>query len=189
MGPGSHNRAHSLLGAPRVSQPHQQRLEASLREVEAALQDIDALQRNIATLATQSSKNLKTLVNLGSEMYMRAVVPDASRICVEVGLGFYAEFTLHEAQQFLRKKREATERCVAQCGEDAPSLPVLTHRRRRRKATLDEQLAETTAHAHTVRVCAGRAHSATAQRIACSLPVAAWQVQQLIAQIPDMLER
>jgi len=47
---------------------------------------------------------LKTQVDLGSQCYMQAKVPDASHIYVEVGLGFLVEFTIDEAINFIPRK-------------------------------------------------------------------------------------
>ncbi|KAL9389133.1 hypothetical protein Peur_017738 [Populus x canadensis] len=38
----------------------------------------------------------RTMVNLGSVLYMQADVPDTHRIFVDVGLGFHVEFTWQE---------------------------------------------------------------------------------------------
>ncbi|KAJ6891655.1 protein UXT [Populus alba x Populus x berolinensis] len=38
----------------------------------------------------------RTMVNLGSVLYMQADVPDTHRIFVDVGLGFHVEFTWKE---------------------------------------------------------------------------------------------
>ena len=48
--------------------------------------------------------DLKTMVDLGANFYAQAQVPDASHICVAVGLGFYVEFTLDEALEFITQK-------------------------------------------------------------------------------------
>ena len=47
---------------------------------------------------------LKTMVDLGANFYAQARVPDPSRICVCVGFGFFVEFSLEEAEQFIAKK-------------------------------------------------------------------------------------
>ena len=48
-------------------------------------------------LLDQKKDSLKTQVNLGSDFYVQAHVPDTSKIFVSVGLGFHAELTLDEA--------------------------------------------------------------------------------------------
>ena len=51
-----------------------------------------------------TEKNMKTMVDIGSNFYMKAVVPDASFIIVSVGLNFYVQFSLQEALDFIDKK-------------------------------------------------------------------------------------
>ncbi len=46
------------------------------------------------------------MINLGSEVYAQAEVPDSSRIFVDIGLGFHAEFTWQEALNFIISKEE-----------------------------------------------------------------------------------
>uniref|UniRef100_A0A7C9DKX3 Protein UXT homolog n=1 Tax=Opuntia streptacantha TaxID=393608 RepID=A0A7C9DKX3_OPUST len=64
------------------------------------------LKRNIQNLEKNSVTNLKTLVNLGSEVYMQAEVPDTQRIFVDVGLGFHVEFTWSEALRYISAREE-----------------------------------------------------------------------------------
>mmetsp|Transcript_15125 Transcript_15125/g.29735 ORF Transcript_15125/g.29735 Transcript_15125/m.29735 type:complete len:156 (-) Transcript_15125:235-702(-) len=62
------------------------------------------LRNNIAVLQESKQKKMESLVNLGSEFYAQAVVPDTSRIFVEVGLTLRVEFTLDEAVDFCKRK-------------------------------------------------------------------------------------
>ncbi|KAK3042366.1 hypothetical protein RJ639_002412 [Escallonia herrerae] len=64
------------------------------------------LRRNIENLEKNSVTNLRTLVNLGSEVYMQADVPDTRYICVDVGLGFHVEFTWPEALNYISAREE-----------------------------------------------------------------------------------
>lgn len=52
---------------------------------------------------------LKTKVDLGSNFYCQAVVPNPSRIIIEVGLGFYVEFTHDEGLAFIDKRVKLLE--------------------------------------------------------------------------------
>lgn len=52
----------------------------------------------------EESKELKSLVNVGSEVYMQAKAQDRKYIFINIGLGFHAQFTLDEALVFLEKK-------------------------------------------------------------------------------------
>lgn len=49
---------------------------------------------------------MRTLVNLGSEVYIQADVPDTTRIFVDVGLGFHVEFTWSEALKYISAREE-----------------------------------------------------------------------------------
>ncbi|XP_013417371.2 protein UXT-like [Lingula anatina] len=47
---------------------------------------------------------IRTKIDLGCNFYVQAKVPDASKIFVSVGFGFFVEFTLPEAIRFIDKK-------------------------------------------------------------------------------------
>ncbi|ONK60041.1 uncharacterized protein A4U43_C08F13580 [Asparagus officinalis] len=59
------------------------------------------LKRNIENLRKNGVTSLRMMVNLGSEVYMQADVPDTRHIFVDVGLGFHVEFTWSEALEFI----------------------------------------------------------------------------------------
>ncbi|XP_073104100.1 uncharacterized protein [Elaeis guineensis] len=59
------------------------------------------LRRNIENLEKNGVTSLRTMVNLGSEVYMQADVPDTCHIFVDIGLGFHVEFTWSEALDFI----------------------------------------------------------------------------------------
>ncbi|MED6123848.1 hypothetical protein PIB30_053375 [Stylosanthes scabra] len=64
------------------------------------------LRRNIENLEKNSVTSLRTLVNLGSEVYLQAEVPNTQRIFVDVGLGFHVEFTWCEALNYIQTREE-----------------------------------------------------------------------------------
>ncbi|CAM8939907.1 unnamed protein product [Rhodiola kirilowii] len=64
------------------------------------------LKRNIQRLEDNNVTNLKTMVNLGSEVYAQAESVNTSRIFVDVGLGFHVEFTWSEALKFISVREE-----------------------------------------------------------------------------------
>ncbi|XP_015076326.2 LOW QUALITY PROTEIN: protein UXT homolog [Solanum pennellii] len=70
------------------------------------------LKRNIENLEKNNVTNLKTLVNIGSEVYLQADVPDTTRIFVDVGLGFHVEFTWSEALNYISAKEEKLARQI-----------------------------------------------------------------------------
>ncbi|KAL3840548.1 hypothetical protein ACJIZ3_025139 [Penstemon smallii] len=86
-----------------------QRLKPDL--VHAIAQRSD-LRRNIENLEKHSVTSLRTMVNLGSEVYMQADVPDTRHIFVDVGLGFHVEFTWSEALNFIAVKEEKLSRQI-----------------------------------------------------------------------------
>jgi len=59
------------------------------------------LKRNIENLERNGVTSIRSMVNLGSEVYMQAEVPDTRHIFVDIGLGFHVEFTWQEALQFI----------------------------------------------------------------------------------------
>ncbi|PIA57156.1 hypothetical protein AQUCO_00600111v1 [Aquilegia coerulea] len=67
------------------------------------------LKKNIENLEKNGVTHLRSLVNIGSEVYAQADVifllyitkPDTRHIFVDVGLGFHVEFTWSEAVQFI----------------------------------------------------------------------------------------
>ncbi|XP_043703720.1 protein UXT homolog isoform X1 [Telopea speciosissima] len=70
------------------------------------------LRRNIENLEKNGVTGLRTLVNLGSEVYMQADVPDTRHIFVDIGLGFHVEFTWSEALEFISRKEERLDRQI-----------------------------------------------------------------------------
>ncbi|CAL5386320.1 unnamed protein product [Camellia sinensis] len=68
------------------------------------------LRKTIENLEKNSVTSLRTLVNLGSEVYMQADVPDTRRIFVDVGLGFHVEFTWSEALNYIIAREEKLAR-------------------------------------------------------------------------------
>lgn len=70
------------------------------------------LRKNIENLEKNSVMSLRTLVNLGSEVYMQADVPDTQRIFVDIGLGFHVEFTWSEALKFISQREDKIARQI-----------------------------------------------------------------------------
>ena len=57
----------------------------------------EGLVANARGLQERGQEELRTMVDLGSQVYCQAEVPDTSRLFVAVGLGFHAEMTLVRA--------------------------------------------------------------------------------------------
>ncbi|WJX57325.1 hypothetical protein P8452_42897 [Trifolium repens] len=70
------------------------------------------LRRNIENLEKNSVTSLRTLVNIGSEVYVQAEVPNAQHIFVDIGMGFHVEFTWSEALNFIEKREEKLARQI-----------------------------------------------------------------------------
>ncbi|GFZ00222.1 prefoldin chaperone subunit family protein [Actinidia rufa] len=77
-----------------------------------AISESSDLRKNIENLEKNSVTSLRTLVNLGSEVYMQADVPDTRRIFVDVGLGFHVEFTWSEALNYITAREEKLARQI-----------------------------------------------------------------------------
>lgn len=89
------------------------------------------LRNNVQLVLDQKQTSLKTMVNLGSDFYVQAHVPDTSYIYVSVGLGFHAQLTLDEALTFCTQRE-------AQLNE---AVETLTDRGARLKARIKLVLA------------------------------------------------
>nr|GMC55847.1 U11/U12 small nuclear ribonucleoprotein 31 kDa protein [Ipomoea batatas] len=71
-----------------------------------AIAESSDLRRNIENLEKNSVTSLRSLVNLGSEVYVQAEVPDTRHIIVDVGLGFHVEFTWSEALNYISAREK-----------------------------------------------------------------------------------
>ncbi|KAL6543708.1 hypothetical protein OROGR_010205 [Orobanche gracilis] len=88
------------------------RLKPDLVRAIAERDKVSDLRRNIENLEKNTVTSLRTLVNLGSEVYMQADVPDTRHIFVDVGLGFHVEFTWSEALNFIATREEKLSRQI-----------------------------------------------------------------------------
>jgi len=65
---------------------------------------------------------MKMLSDLGCNFYCKAKVPNTSKVYVEVGLGFFVEFTLNEAHRFIEKKITLMNRDCDALTEEATQI-------------------------------------------------------------------
>lgn len=65
------------------------------------------LRNNMKSLLEQQTCTFKAMVDLGSNTYVQAVVPNTLHVYVSVGLGFHAQMTLQEAIDFATKREAA----------------------------------------------------------------------------------
>ncbi|KAG0215405.1 hypothetical protein BGX28_010110 [Mortierella sp. GBA30] len=68
------------------------------------------LAKDIEVIRDNGLKEMKTQVDLGSNFYVQAKIPDTKYIYVNVGFGFHAELTLEEALSFITKKEAHLQR-------------------------------------------------------------------------------
>lgn len=83
----------------------------ALKELTSLVEQYEILRRNIQMMKKEEEKELKSLVNVGSEVYMQARCPEKKYIYVNVGLGFHVQFTLDEALAFIEKKTKKLQAC------------------------------------------------------------------------------
>lgn len=83
----------------------------ALKELTSLVEQYEILRRNIQMMKKEEEKELKSLVNVGSEVYMQARCPEKKYIYVNVGLGFHVQFTLDEALAFIKKKTKKLQAC------------------------------------------------------------------------------
>ncbi|EXB83839.1 Protein UXT-like protein [Morus notabilis] len=94
------------------------------------------LRRNIENLEKNSVTSLRTLVNLGSEVYMQADVPDTKRIFVDIGLGFHVEFTWSEAINYISQREEKLSRQIEEYTRLIASIKAQIKLRRNQRVGL-----------------------------------------------------
>merc|ERR1712150_311655 len=75
-------------------------------ETAELLKQVRELRENIRLLLHDSMAELETMVELGCQFYAKALVPDTSKIFIDVGLGFHLEMPLEDAVEFLDRKEE-----------------------------------------------------------------------------------
>ncbi|KAK9830203.1 hypothetical protein WJX72_010279 [[Myrmecia] bisecta] len=94
--------------------------------VRARLQDdyatFEALEASINDLTKVEGQQLRTLVNIGSDVFMHAEVADTSRICVSIGLGFHVECTWPEALAIAAQRKKALQVRIDKVNEDVDKI-------------------------------------------------------------------
>jgi prefoldin alpha subunit len=83
----------------KLQQVYTQRAEI-VKEIEA----YEKLSSTLKTILSEKMKSVKASINIGCDVYMQAIVPDASMVIVDVGLGFFVEMTVEEGIAFVDKK-------------------------------------------------------------------------------------
>lgn len=67
-------------------------------------------------------KPLKTKVDIGSNFYIQAKVPNHKRVFVDIGFGFFLEMTHEEALEFIDKKRHFLDKKAQLLTEESTKL-------------------------------------------------------------------
>lgn len=81
----------------RVALQRREEVLLSITQYKELLQTIDMMEEH-------GTSNMETKLDLGSQFYAQAVIPDPSRLFVDIGLGFHAELTLAEARSTIGEK-------------------------------------------------------------------------------------
>ncbi|KAJ2657719.1 hypothetical protein IWW48_004400 [Coemansia sp. RSA 1200] len=80
------------------------------------------LKTHIDTIRTHELEELETKIDLGSDFFVKAFVPDTSYIYVNVGFGFHLQMTLKEADMFIDEKVKHMEKLADKHTEEANEI-------------------------------------------------------------------
>ncbi|KYR01139.1 prefoldin alpha subunit family protein [Tieghemostelium lacteum] len=82
-------------------------LDRSIQNKAKILEDLESyldLKSNIELIQENQLKEMKTMINLGCECYVKAKVPDTTMINVNVGLDIYVQYSLDDALKFIETR-------------------------------------------------------------------------------------
>jgi len=88
-----------------VEEERQLLLEAQA-QAESQLEKFSELRNNLLLIQQNELKSLTTQINLGSDLYVQAKIPNTSRVYLNIGLGFHVEYSIDEALDFIDTKLE-----------------------------------------------------------------------------------
>ncbi|CAG8454883.1 2891_t:CDS:2 [Ambispora gerdemannii] len=80
------------------------------------------LKTQIRVITENQLTELKTMVDLGTNFYVQAKVPDTMYIFVNVGFGFHVQLTLVEAIEFIDRKEKVLQRKAEQYTKKASNI-------------------------------------------------------------------
>ncbi|KAF9938583.1 hypothetical protein BGZ67_010671 [Mortierella alpina] len=80
------------------------------------------LAKDIEVIKENGLTEMKTQVDLGSNFYVQAKIPDTKYIYVNVGFGFHAQLTLDEALVFISKKEAHLQKKAEKYTEKASQI-------------------------------------------------------------------
>jgi prefoldin alpha subunit len=78
-----------------------ERLAARRDRLYVSMTENTKLRNNILLLQEQKLDSIRTMVHLGSQVFVQADVPDTSAVYISIGLGFHLSFSLPEAVSHL----------------------------------------------------------------------------------------
>ncbi|CAG8835561.1 11414_t:CDS:2, partial [Racocetra persica] len=84
--------------------------------------DYMKLKNYIQLIKSNELKELKTMVDLGSNFYAQAKIPDTTYIYVNVGFGFHVQLTLDEAIKYIDRKEKLLQRKSDQYTQDISKI-------------------------------------------------------------------
>uniref|UniRef100_A0A1E1WXI6 Putative transcriptional regulator uxt n=1 Tax=Amblyomma aureolatum TaxID=187763 RepID=A0A1E1WXI6_9ACAR len=87
---------------------------AELLQLRTVVERIQEVEANKETFRTQ--------VDLGCNFYVQAVVPDVSKIFVQVGMGFYVELTHDEALWFVGRREAMLEEELQRVSKESANI-------------------------------------------------------------------
>ncbi|KAK3817648.1 MAG: Prefoldin [Benniella sp.] len=80
------------------------------------------LGKDIEVIKDNGLTEMKTQVDLGSNFYVQAKIPDTKHIFVNVGFGFHAQLTLDEALAFITQKEAFLQKKAERLTEKAAQI-------------------------------------------------------------------
>ncbi|CAG8543051.1 7135_t:CDS:2 [Dentiscutata erythropus] len=103
-----------------------EKLEPDLKQVwdlrEKIYEETVKLKNYIQLIKSNELKELKTMVDLGSNFYAQAKIPDTTYIYVNVGFGFHVQLTLDEAIKYIDRKEKLLQRKSDQYTQDISKI-------------------------------------------------------------------
>ncbi|KAI9491343.1 Prefoldin subunit-domain-containing protein [Zychaea mexicana] len=86
------------------------------------ISEYQKLKSQIELIQQNELDELKTMVDLGTQFYVQAHIPDTKYIYVNVGFGFHVQFTLDEAKKFIDKKEKQLQSTADKYSEEADKI-------------------------------------------------------------------
>ncbi|KAH7975886.1 hypothetical protein HPB52_006618 [Rhipicephalus sanguineus] len=82
----------------------------------------DVLKEDLRFEVAANKETFRTQVDLGSNFYVQAVVPDVSKIFVQVGMGFFVELTHEETLWFVGRREALLETELQRVSKESANI-------------------------------------------------------------------